>query len=182
MPRRKLRSAPAVVASVGALLGRWPSVAEFARDIGINPSHAQTMKTRGSIPVDYWPATIVAAKQRHIEGVTAEHLLKLHARDRIAPPGLAPSTAKARVIKSGNSQAVQLPKQFHFRGKEVKITRRGDEVVLRENSPGMGRAFEIMATIPLNLAAIEALKSEAPQERDFGYEPTKKRAPRRKRA
>ena len=90
--------------------------------------------------------------------------------------------ATARVFKSGNSQAVRLPKEFRFNGDEVEIFRRGDEVVLREKSRGMGRAFEIMATIPLNLEAIEALKREAPQERDFGYEPTKKRAPRRKRA
>ena len=38
--------------------------------------------------------------------------------------------AKARVFKSGNGQAVRLPKEFRLRGKEVEIFRRGDEIVL----------------------------------------------------
>jgi antitoxin VapB len=40
--------------------------------------------------------------------------------------------ATARVFRSGNSQAVRLPKEFRFKGKEVEIFRRGDEIVLRE--------------------------------------------------
>ena len=90
--------------------------------------------------------------------------------------------ATARVFKSGNSQAVRLPKEFRFDAKEVEIFRRGDEVVMRQKSRGMARAFEIMANIPLNLEAIEALKRETLQERDFGYEPIKRRTPKRKRA
>ena len=35
-------------------------------------------------------------------------------------------------VRSGNSQAVRLPKEFRFKGKEVEIFRRGDEIVLRE--------------------------------------------------
>ncbi|HVC11650.1 MAG TPA: AbrB/MazE/SpoVT family DNA-binding domain-containing protein, partial [Burkholderiales bacterium] len=37
----------------------------------------------------------------------------------------------AKVFKSGNSQAVRLPKAFQFDATEVEIFRRGDEVVLR---------------------------------------------------
>ena len=37
----------------------------------------------------------------------------------------------AKVFKSGNSQAVSLPKEFQFDTREVEIFRRGDEVVLR---------------------------------------------------
>ena len=36
------------------------------------------------------------------------------------------------VFKSGNSQAVRLPKDFQFSVSEVEIFRRGDEVVLRQ--------------------------------------------------
>ena len=36
----------------------------------------------------------------------------------------------AAVFKSGNSQAVRLPKDFQFDVSEVEILRRGDEVVL----------------------------------------------------
>src|SRR3954469_5320372 len=44
--------------------------------------------------------------------------------------------ATARVFRSGNSQAVRLPKQFRVRGAEVEIFRRGDEIVLREKGKG----------------------------------------------
>jgi len=71
----------------------------------------------------------------------------------------------ARVFKSGNSQAVRLPKQFRFQGDEVEIFRRGDEVVLREKGSGMARAFELLASLPLD--AIDDLRPEPPpQERE----------------
>jgi antitoxin VapB len=72
----------------------------------------------------------------------------------------------ARVFKSGNSQAVRLPKQFRFRGKEVEIFRRGEEVVLREKSRGMLRAYELLASLPINIEAVEELRKEPPQERE----------------
>jgi antitoxin VapB len=56
--------------------------------------------------------------------------------------------ATARVFRSGNSQAVRLPKEFRFKGKEVEIFRRGDEIVLREKGKGLERAFEILASLP----------------------------------
>lgn len=40
--------------------------------------------------------------------------------------------ATTKVFKSGNSQAVRLPKEFQFDVDEVEIFRRGDEVVLRK--------------------------------------------------
>ena len=54
----------------------------------------------------------------------------------------------ARVFRSGNSQAVRLPKQFRFKGKEVEIFRRGDEVVLREKEKTLARAFHLIASLP----------------------------------
>jgi len=38
---------------------------------------------------------------------------------------------KAKVFRSGNSQAVRLPKQFQLSVREVEIFKRGEEVVLR---------------------------------------------------
>jgi antitoxin VapB len=159
MSQRHRSSAP--FETVGVLMGQWPSVAEFARDIGIKPSHAQVMKVRGSIPVDYWPATISAARARGIKGVTAELLMKLHRGVR-AVSGTAPT--RVRVVKSGKGQVLQLPKQFHFRAKEVEIFRRGEEVVLREPSRGMARAFEIIANLPIEDLADE--RDVPPQERE----------------
>lgn len=36
----------------------------------------------------------------------------------------------AKIFRNGRSQAVRLPKEFRFRGKEVNIRREGDTVVL----------------------------------------------------
>jgi antitoxin VapB len=72
--------------------------------------------------------------------------------------------ATARVFKSGNSQAVRLPKEFRFHSKEVEIVRRGDEVVLREKSKGMERAFELIASLPIEDLADE--HDAPPPERD----------------
>ncbi len=38
----------------------------------------------------------------------------------------------AAVFMSGNSQAVRLPKEFQLRSRRVSISRRGDEIILRE--------------------------------------------------
>jgi antitoxin VapB len=72
----------------------------------------------------------------------------------------------ARVFKSGNSQAVRLPKEFRFRGKDVEIFRRGDEVILREKSKGMERAFWLIANLPIDVDAVEEVHDEPPQERE----------------
>jgi antitoxin VapB len=53
----------------------------------------------------------------------------------------------ARVFRSGNSQAVRLPKQFRLTSKEVEILRRGDEIVLREKVGNMVRAFDLLADV-----------------------------------
>ena len=71
----------------------------------------------------------------------------------------------ARVFKSGNSQAVRLPKEFRFKGKEVEIFRRGEEVVLREKSRGLERAFELLAGLPDDFFA-EGRKDDPPQSRE----------------
>ena len=70
-----------------------------------------------------------------------------------------------KIFKSGNSQAVQLPKKYRFLGKEVEIFRRGDEVILRERSRGMERAFEILANLAIDVDAIEEARNELSEER-----------------
>jgi antitoxin VapB len=74
--------------------------------------------------------------------------------------------ATARVFKSGNSQAVRLPKEFRVSGSEVDIFRRGDEIVLREKSKGMERAFWLLANLPVDVDAIERARNEPPQVRE----------------
>ena len=56
--------------------------------------------------------------------------------------------AIAKVFRSGNSQAVRLPKQFRLTSDEVEIFRRGDEIVLREKPKSLARAFELLCDLP----------------------------------
>ncbi len=39
--------------------------------------------------------------------------------------------ATAKVFRSGNSQAVRLPKEFQMEASEVEIFKQGDDIVLR---------------------------------------------------
>jgi len=54
-----------------------------------------------------------------------------------------------RIFKSGNSQAVRLPKDFQFKVREVEILRRGGEVVLRKRPRGAGELFRALTAIRL---------------------------------
>lgn len=54
----------------------------------------------------------------------------------------------ARVFKSGNSQAVRLPREFRVNATELQIFRRGTEIVLREKAQGLSQAFELLAGMP----------------------------------
>lgn len=71
-----------------------------------------------------------------------------------------------RVFKSGNSQAVRLPKEFHINSKVLEIFRRGDEIVLREPSKGgLARAFELLTNLPDDFL-VEGRRDTPPQHRE----------------
>jgi antitoxin VapB len=53
----------------------------------------------------------------------------------------------AKVFKSGNSQAVRLPKEFQFDVPEVEIFRRGDEVILKKKPQNTARVFELLTSL-----------------------------------
>jgi antitoxin VapB len=72
--------------------------------------------------------------------------------------------ATAKVFRSGNSQAVRLPKQYRLKSTEVEIYRRGEEIVLREKRGTMARAFELLATLPDDVEARRRQK-DLPQKR-----------------
>lgn len=55
--------------------------------------------------------------------------------------------ATTRVFKSGNSQAVRLPKEFQFDVEEIEILRRGDEIVLRKRHESMAALFDALAAL-----------------------------------
>ena len=70
----------------------------------------------------------------------------------------------AKVFRSGNSQAVRLPKKFRFKGKEVEIFQRGNEVVLREKEGNMIHAFELIASMSNGLVPADR-DNDLPQKR-----------------
>jgi antitoxin VapB len=72
--------------------------------------------------------------------------------------------ALAKVFKSGNSQAVRLPKKFRFKNSQVEIFCRGDELVLREKSGGMTGALDALAELPEDMFP-KKRKDPPPQRR-----------------
>lgn len=70
----------------------------------------------------------------------------------------------ARVFRSGNSQAVRLPKRFRLKSEEVEIFRRGKEIVLREKDGNMVRAFDLLAGLPDDLS-LPGREKDRPQKR-----------------
>ena len=72
---------------------------------------------------------------------------------------------KAKIFKSGNSQAVRLPKEFRFDVKEVEILRRGEEIVLRKPKRNLAKAFDALAALPEDFMA-DGRQDGPPQERE----------------
>ena len=48
----------------------------------------------------------------------------------------------AKVFKSGNSQAVRIPKEFHLEGSEVEIQKKGDVLILRPKKKSWATFFQ----------------------------------------
>jgi antitoxin VapB len=72
--------------------------------------------------------------------------------------------ATAKIFRSGNGQALLLPKGFRFIGKTIEIVRRGDEIILREKRKGLARAFELLAGLPEDVD-LSNRGCDAPQRR-----------------
>jgi antitoxin VapB len=72
---------------------------------------------------------------------------------------------KAKIFKSGNSQAVRLPKEFRFDVKEVEILRRGEEIVLRKPKRNLSHVLDILQALPDDFMA-DGRQDSPPQERE----------------
>ena len=73
--------------------------------------------------------------------------------------------AYVRVFKSGNSQAVRLPKTFRLNADRVEIFRRGDEIVLREQPVNAAAIFDLLAELPADFMA-DGRDDTPPQSRE----------------
>lgn len=56
------------------IIAKWPSLSEFARDLGVPYGTAKAMRRRGSIPPAYWAAVVSKAALRDIHGVSLQAL------------------------------------------------------------------------------------------------------------
>jgi len=65
--------------SFAALIETFGGPARFATAIGIAPSHAGVMKSRNSVPAEYWPRVVAAANTSGIS-VSYESLAHLAAK------------------------------------------------------------------------------------------------------
>ena len=48
----------------------------------------------------------------------------------------------AKVFRSGNSQAVRIPQEFHLDGEEVEIRKRGRSLIIRPKRPSWAALIE----------------------------------------
>jgi antitoxin VapB len=71
-----------------------------------------------------------------------------------------------RVFKSGNSQAVRIPKEFQFDVTELEIFQRGEEVILRKKRDNLSDVMDIFASFPEDFME-EGRDDSPPQERNF---------------
>lgn len=55
-----------------SLIDRWPSLGDFAEDIGTSYNTAKAMRRREKVPSEYWLAAVAGAEAREIDGVTLE--------------------------------------------------------------------------------------------------------------
>ncbi|HUD21795.1 MAG TPA: type II toxin-antitoxin system VapB family antitoxin [Acidobacteriaceae bacterium] len=73
--------------------------------------------------------------------------------------------ATAKVFKSGNSQAIRLPKEFRLKVSEVELVRQGDDIVIRQpKKPTLMDAFNALRSMPDDFFA-DGRHDPPPQER-----------------
>ena len=55
---------------------------------------------------------------------------------------------KAKLFQNGNSQAVRLPKEFRMPGNEVKISKKGNQIIIEPLETTWDALFESLAEFP----------------------------------
>ena len=75
------------IESFRQIIELWPSIGEFAADIGVKEGTAKLMRFRDSIHANYWVAVVEAAKARRIKGVSLQTLAALLVEKKIAADG-----------------------------------------------------------------------------------------------
>ena len=94
----------------------------------------------------------------------------------VSPKKLLVRAKTTTVFTSGHSQAVRLPKEFRLRSKTVEISRRGDEIVLRERKRTLAGLLADLPSLTTEDAAqwdesMKILRAERVpvEQRDFSW-------------
>jgi antitoxin VapB len=74
----------------------------------------------------------------------------------------------AKLFRNGESQAVRLPKEFRFAGKEVFIKRVGNAVVLLPKAKSWDTLIESLAKFPADFMNDRAQPAEADSREPLG--------------
>lgn len=75
--------------------------------------------------------------------------------------------ATAKLFQNGRSQAVRLPKEFRFSGKEVKISKQGNKIILEAIENSWEQWFSSFGQFSDDFMADGREQPEQPQERDW---------------
>ncbi len=70
----------------------------------------------------------------------------------------------AKIFMNGRSQAIRLPAEFRFSGREVFIERQGDTVILRPKPEGWDDFFARQPRVPADFMAER--EDPVPEERE----------------
>ena len=78
-------------------------------------------------------------------------------------------TATGRTFRSGNSEAVRLPKDLGFGvGVELVLERSGELLTIRRKRPSIAAMLDALSKLP-KPSSIEVRDVEPPAERDDGF-------------
>jgi len=77
---------------------------------------------------------------------------------------MATTEKRAKLFQTGRSQAVRLPKEFRFTGKEVHIRKMGTGVVLEPIEKDWDWLHQLREAGSLDRDAVKAAEQEVPQQ------------------
>jgi antitoxin VapB len=75
------------------------------------------------------------------------------------------STTTAKLFMNGQSQAVRLPKEFRFKGKEVYIQRLGNKIILSDKKQSWNQFFSEASVFDDDF--LSQRDNDVPQDREF---------------
>jgi hypothetical protein len=69
--------------SISELIAKWPTIGDFAHDVGCGYEAARQMRRRESIAPEHWHSVLEASRKRGLHGVSLDWLAKQRVRARI---------------------------------------------------------------------------------------------------